>query len=204
MDVQGVSATISDLLDRRGFQLAVPSRTLSLRTSHGRSIVGKSVTLRYLPERRNLGEALDAGSQLAYRDAYAAAEPSNVIVVESPAGVWASTMGAIAAATAIDEGIAGCITDGGIRDVEQISGLGFPVWSRYVTPVTGKGRLEGAQINSPICCGGVQVHPGDVVVADETGICFIPEEISADVISAALEVSRRESREIQRRAADHC
>jgi 4-hydroxy-4-methyl-2-oxoglutarate aldolase len=68
----------------------------------------------------------------------------------------------------------------------------MPLWSSHVTPVSGNRRLEAVAINYPICCAGIQVCAGDVVVADSTGICFVPPEVLSAVISEVIDVSARE------------
>ena len=52
--------------------------------------------------------------------------------------------------------------------------IDYPVWASEITPVTGKWRLETVEINGEIQMGGVRVNPGDLVVADDTGVCFVP------------------------------
>ena len=66
-----------------------------------------------------------------------------------------------------------------------------------ITPVTGKWRIEAAEINGPVLIGGVQVHPGDLVVADDTGVCFIPRDRIMDVLEAAEQRGRAEDARIK-------
>ena len=68
------------------------------------------------------------------------------------------------------------------------------MWSRDVAPLTGKWRIQTVQINFPVEIAGVQVTPGDIVIADETGICFVPQEIAADVLKRAQEIIAAEGR----------
>ena len=75
--------------------------------------------------------------------------------------------------------------------------LEYPVWSRGVTPITGKFRFEALEINGPVVCAGVSVHPGDLVVADDTGVVIIPQKASSEVIRRAIEASKKEERLIQ-------
>jgi 4-hydroxy-4-methyl-2-oxoglutarate aldolase len=63
---------------------------------------------------------------------------------------------------------------GGIRDVAHSRSVGHPLWASEITPVTGKWRLETVEINGEIDMAGVRVNPGDLVVADDTGVVFIP------------------------------
>ena len=69
-----------------------------------------------------------------------------------------------------------------------------PVWSRGVSPITGKWRLETIQVNGPVKIAGIQVHPGDLVVADNTGVCFVPREQAAAVLERARQIDAGEAK----------
>jgi len=86
-----------------------------------------------------------------------------------------------------------------VRDIAHSRALGYPVWASDITPVTGKWRLETVEINGPIQIGGVRVAPGDLVVADDTGVCFIPRDVVLEVLEGA-EKRRRPKRHAARRS----
>ena len=69
------------------------------------------------------------------------------------------------------------------------AGSDYPLWATEITPVTGKWRIETVEINGDIQIAGVRVSPGDIVVADETGVCFIPIARAAEVLERALRKS---------------
>lgn len=192
--INGATATVSDALDELGWSLSVSADVLRPRHAGIRTVVGQALTLRYLPTRRHL--LYDGyGSMppmLAHHVIYEMAEPGDVMVVDEagvgPISVW----GGIAAATAAERGLGGVVVDGGVRDIEDIVSSGIGVWARYGTPKSGKGRMEAVTINGPILCGGVQVLPGDLVVADSTGMCFVPIEVVDQVVSRVCEVSADE------------
>jgi regulator of RNase E activity RraA len=75
--------------------------------------------------------------------------------------------------------------------------LDYPVWSRGITPITGKFRFEAIEINGPVVCAGVQVSPGDLAVADDTGIVLIPQKVIGEVLRRAIEASKKEERLMQ-------
>lgn len=193
----GLSATASDVLDELGLSLAIPSHLISLRTTAA-AVVGHAVTIRYLPERRapSHPELRHSLSRLAHHTAFALAAPGDVVVVEVGGSSDVSVLGGVAAQSAKQAGIAGCIIDGGIRDLEQIRSLDLPVWARVVTPRTGKWRVEAVGINQPVACGGVQVHAGDLVIADETGVCFVPVDVAEVAIQRILEVTQQEKKQL--------
>jgi regulator of RNase E activity RraA len=124
------------------------------------------------------------------------AQPGDVAVIEVGGRPAVSVLGGIAAQSAVHAGLAACVVDGGIRDLEQIQDLGLPVWSRFLTPTTGKWRVEAAAINQPVACGGVQVHAGDLVIADDTGLCFVPIGVAEAAIDRILEVTHNEAEQL--------
>lgn len=87
----------------------------------------------------------------------------------------------------------GAIIDGYARDSQRIRASGFPVFARGLMPIDSKGRNEVLDCRVPIECGGVLIHPGDLVVADYDGVVVIPRDIESDVIAQALEKARGES-----------
>ena len=193
----GLSSTASDVLDELGFALAISTDVLGLRTGAAR-IVGQALTIRYLPERRSSShpELRQSQSRLTHHAAFAMAQPGDIAVIEVGGMPAVSVLGGIGAHSAVRAELAGCIVDGGIRDLEQIQSLGLPVWARTLTPRTGKWRVEAVAINQPVACGGVQVHAGDLVIADETGICFVPIAVADAAIDRILEVTRQEVQQL--------
>ena len=79
---------------------------------------------------------------------------------------------------------------GGVRDIPHSRSVGYPIWASEITPVTGKWRLETVEINGSIQIGEIRVEPGDLVVADDTGVCFIPR----DWILPVLEMCEKKAR----------
>jgi 4-hydroxy-4-methyl-2-oxoglutarate aldolase len=199
--VQGLTATASDVLDGLGWNLAVPAALLAPRFGKPIVVAGHALTLRYIPERRRIDpdEALTSQSKLAHQIVFGLAQRGDVMVVEASVRDPISVLGGRAATAGAKAGVAGAIVDGGVRDIEEIRAAGFPVWSKWVTPISGKGRLEPATINGPVSCLGVQVHPGDLVLADETGVCFIPLEVASDVVTRILEVAKQEAGDLRAR-----
>lgn len=187
-----LSSTVSDRLDELGWRLSVPGSVLQLRSpGQTKRVVGQALTLRYLPERKAAyGESpIKFGHEAVYR----VGDPGDVMVIEAFSTLGFSTLGGVAASQAVEAGLAGCIIDGSVRDIAQIRDSGLPLWSRAVTPTTGKHRHEAIAVNVPICCGGVQVRPGDLVIADESGVCFVPVEAVDDVLSWVLAVDAKEA-----------
>ncbi|MEM7224368.1 MAG: RraA family protein [Pseudomonadota bacterium] len=113
-----------------------------------------------------------------------AAGPGDVIVADAEGAPY-STWGGMASAAARHKGIAGLVVDGAVRDVEEILEAGFPVYSRHMSPTTGRTRLKVEAINVPVHIGGVGVQPGDIVVADGTGIVVLPRDLAPEIVARA-------------------
>ena len=150
-------------------------------------IVGTAVTVR-LPEG-------DVGPMFAAVDLL---RPGDVLVIDAGGDRWRACWGEPAALVAKARGCVGVIVDGAVTDVVAIGKLALPTFARGVSARLGRpeGRSSGA-VNAPAQCGGVAVHPGDLVVADDDGIVVIPTAritevaVEARVIAERTAVSRR-------------
>jgi regulator of RNase E activity RraA len=182
--VGGLSAAAADALDRRGFRLAVSASSIPPLGRAG-VVVGRAVTLRYLPARREVG-ALEPLGRLAHRTVLDLARPGDVLVISAPASIDGSTMGGEAMAAARRTGLSAVVVDGAVRDIDELVAVGLPVWARRRTPMTGRGRIDAVEINGPIEVAGVQVVPGDIVVADASGISFVPADLFAEIAREIL------------------
>jgi 4-hydroxy-4-methyl-2-oxoglutarate aldolase len=161
-------------------------------TMPGTIMVGPALTLRNILQRiEPLAGARDHVNKMAEFECHNLAHPGDVLVIDGVANV--SNMGGNSAQTGKRQGEAGAIVQGGIRDVPHQRSVGYPIWASDITPVTGKWRIEAAEINGPVMIGGVQVHPGDLVVADDTGVCFIPRDKVLEVLEAAEAKAKAEA-----------
>ena len=187
-----LSSLVSDVLDEMGYAKAIGASVL--RPNHAETaIVGRALTMRNIvQENTPYKGALAKISLLAEIEAHNLAEPGDVLVIQGVHGV--SNIGGISAAIGKRQGEIGAIVDGGVRDVGECRSIGYPMWSRDVTPLTGKWRIQTVQINFPVEIAGVQVTPGDIAIADETGICFVPQDIAADVLKRAQDILAAEGR----------
>jgi regulator of RNase E activity RraA len=113
-----------------------------------------------------------------------AAGPGDVVVVAN-GGAPVSTWGGMASYAAKVKGIEGLVVDGGVRDREEIVQFGFPVFSAHVVPTPGKTRIKVEAIGEPVICGGVRVAPGDVIVADGSGVVVLPADRAEEIAQLA-------------------
>ncbi|MFW5834653.1 MAG: RraA family protein, partial [Pseudomonadota bacterium] len=105
-------------------------------------------------------------------------------------GPWGELLSTAARA----RGAAGCVTDGLVRDVRQIRRMGFPVFAGGIGPLDSKGRGMMMTRDVPVMCAGVEVHPGDLVVADVDGVVVVPRALEKAAIEAALAKADAEDR----------
>ena len=194
----GLTPTISDILDSMGVVGAIPGSVLRP-VIPGKKIAGPAITLKYVPERLTATQSFQekARAKLADRDAYAVTEPGDVVVIDGGGRGEISAMGGLSTLVAKKYGLAGNIVDCGVRDVGEMRALDYPVWSRGITPITGKFRFEALEVNGAVVCGGVSVSPGDLVVADDTGVVIVPQKIIGEVVRRAIEASKKEKRLIE-------
>lgn len=178
------ASDISDILDELGWATCVPGNRLAHRCGP-KSMIGQAVTMAYLPE-RNTRDTTSHG-HLAHHVVAALSRPGDVLVVSTSGKPEAAVLGGQGALAIAAAGMAGVVVDGSIRDVGEILATEIGVWSASVSPRSGVGRLEAVSINRPVDCGAVQVHPGDLVVADSSGISFIPVEVIPVVVARLLE-----------------
>jgi regulator of RNase E activity RraA len=90
--------------------------------------------------------------------------------------------------------LSGVIVDGACRDVDEIREVGLAVYARGVVPVTARGRIVQHSLNEEVQCGDAVVRPHDLVIADGSGVVFIPREREREVIEEAEAIVARESR----------
>ena len=86
----------------------------------------------------------------------------------------------------------GVIVNGAFRDFQECEKLNFPVFAKGSTAVTARGRIEEVSVDEQIDICGVKVNSGDYVIADESGVIFIPKERSTEIIAKAEEIVKRE------------
>lgn len=182
----------SDAMDELGIAGAISGSILRARDPSTR-IVGRALTVHNVRREESFAAALASGvSMLADVEAHNLAEPGDVLVLQGVDLV--SNMGSILASLARRQGEIGAIVDGAVRDVDHSRSIGYPVWSRSVSPITGKWRIETVAINKPVTICGIAVAPGDIVLADEVGVCFVPRARAPETLERARKIADNEER----------
>jgi regulator of RNase E activity RraA len=181
---------VSDVMDELGIPGVVGASVLKP-TLAGSRIVGPALTVRNIIQREHVYEtARRHVNKMAEFEAHNLARPGDVVVIDGAPGI--SNMGGISAQTGKRQGEAGAIVFGGVRDIAHSRRVGYPIWATEVTPVTGKWRIETVEINGEIEVAGIRVAPGDVVLADDTGVCFVPRARAPEVLELAKQKSAAE------------
>ncbi len=137
------------------------------------------------------------GSIITVHKALAEAKPGDLLVVAGDADDRGALFGEIMATAGKALGLAGVVIDGPARDAAGIRELGFPVYARSVTPRVGTNRRVG-KTNVPVSCGGVLVHPGDWVMADDDGVVVVPAADVETVLAAAELAEAKERAFVER------
>ena len=151
-------------------------------------IVGRAVTMKIKP----IG--LDKPKQHLGTLPIDAAQPGDVIVIDNGGRPDTSCWGGLLALAAKTKGISGVVIDGACRDVDESRDVGFPVFARGAVPMTARGRVMQESYNQEIEFAGVQVHAGDLVIADGSGVVIIPRSKEEEVVREAEAVAATEAR----------
>jgi 4-hydroxy-4-methyl-2-oxoglutarate aldolase len=187
-----LSSTVSDVLDELGMQTVLPASLLRPGIPDA-TIVGPALTVRNLPQARTAHlETRDKNPFMEEIEGINQADSGDVLVIQGLADI--SNMGGNMSLIAARQGIAGAIVDGAVRDVGQHRRIGFPVWSTSISPITGKWRARTVEVNGPVAIHGIIVNPGDLIIADETGVCIVPIAVAEQVLARCEEIFTREKR----------
>jgi regulator of RNase E activity RraA len=183
------SGQISDAMEALNMRRSVITGFMML-APHGSKIVGPAVTLRQMP--KNADDARETRMTRHQELSRKIAKKGDVVVVDNGGRLDTATWGEFHGYACKQNGVAGAVIDGATRDGPEIRASGFPTFVRGLTPVTSKWDLKTASINEPVMVGPIQVSPGDIVFADETGVVVVPAGRMAAVLRKAIEIREAE------------
>jgi len=178
------TTNVADALD----SLALKGATYGIRPiwEGAGKIAGRAVTVKITaagltPSKNHLGV-----------NAIHSADEGDIIVIDNGGRLDTSCWGGILANGAKQKGVAGVVIDGACRDIDDCVEVAFPVYSRGAVVSTARGRIMEEATNIMVQFGGVQVRPGDYVIADRSGVVIIPQEKLDEVINKAEMLYQRE------------
>ena len=154
----------------------------------GLPLAGLAVTVRVRP-----------ADNLMVHKALDLAEPGDIVVVNTCGNTTSAVIGGLMSASAAAKRLGGIVVDGAIRDVEEITRLKLPAFSRSVSP-GGCDKDGPGEVNVPISCGGTVVMPGDIVVGDADGLVVVPRgeaEAVLALVTRQIESERKRLEEIR-------
>jgi len=173
---------IADILDERGLMHQILPPSIQA-LAPGMRVAGPALTVKGTPTTVHKDEYLQLMLQ-----AYVNMEPGVIGVYDSSADQMAAHWGELVSTAASVKGCRGAVIDGGVRDVDRIIEMGFPVFCRYRSPADIRGRWRYVDVNVPIRLGEVLVQPGDYVVGDANGVVVVPKDLTVEVLLAVEEV----------------
>lgn len=174
------SAIISDALDRAGIHGTLHGLKPQV---DGARMCGAAFTAKYTLAPAALDRFADFLDDI----------PAGAVVAIDNGGrtdvsVWGDTLSLFASV----QGFAGTLIDGACRDIDGTRALGYPMFSRDLYMRTGKGRVGVESTQAPIRIAGVEIHPGDLIFGDATGVVAVPRARAAEVLAIAQQIARRD------------
>lgn len=177
------ACSLSDALDRLG----LPGAVIGVGPLTGPAkVAGRVVTVK-------LGAPLGgASTRHLGAGAIMAAEAGDIIVVEHCGRTDVSGWGGLLSRGAVRKGVAAVLVDGACRDIDESRELGLPIFAKAAVPVTARGRVAEHSFQEAISFGSVDVMPGDLVLADGSGVVFVSRRRAEEVIRTAEDIYQRE------------
>jgi regulator of RNase E activity RraA len=181
------SGAIADILDKRGFRNQVLPRYLTPLTAVNR-VAGLAFTGQGYPCASPADD--DTQTRLSMLDRIT---PGTVSVWACGGSVNCAHWGEMMSTAARQRGCTGAVLDGGVRDLDFINAMQYPVFAAFRSPASSIGRWNIREFEVPVKIGETVIHPGDFVFGDIDGVVIVPQDLMLEVLTAAEDIYRRES-----------
>jgi len=186
------SATLATQLFKRGLRNQV-LQGVSRLTPKAPTMVGEAFTLRNIPAREDIDHiGVYDNHEHPQRKAIEISPPGCVLVFDCREDARCASAGGILVRRLEVRGVAGLVTDGGLRDTPEIAQRNFPVYCKAPSAPISLTHQHAVESNVPVACGGVAVYPGDVIVGDGEGVVVIPAGIAGEVAADTFEQEKLE------------
>ncbi len=185
------ASTLLDVMDAAGNTNCAMQGVVSLLP--GQKLVGRAVTVRFVPSRPGERRRIIGGTDSAEYRALELCGPGDVLVMDAMRQPGPSAAGDIKLWRLKQRGAAGVVTDGGLRDLATMREWGIGLFAAGETNQTMPSHMLPWEAQTAVQCGGVLVLPGDYITADDGGVVVVPHDEAGELVARALELDALES-----------